>query len=268
MTSKALIFSIVVMMSIVSCKNSNSGSATGGSDQATHIAVYERALKNQDDYTAMVALNYVLLNDTNNIRYSDSLSRLYMKNGLVEAGLNLAEKVVAAQPKNYKAMELVAEGQAITGNYADAVKNYNALYKENPDLRYLYQLAKIESNRNDMAAFNKRLDEILSADGTVKVEFPGAQGTQMIDIKAAVYFLKAQVFVNENNFSQAGNYLKQCLAIEPNFESALIGVEQLKEYQAMQSQGGGGTPKQLSPMDLKKLEEQKRYEDYINSQKK
>ncbi|MCB9241091.1 MAG: hypothetical protein H6608_08160 [Flavobacteriales bacterium] len=247
---------VMVAVTLTAC---TSTSEEHGNNGNRHLSVYKQAVKAKDDYTAIVALNYILDRDSSNTEYTDSLARLYMRNGVFEAGIKLGEKLLNDQPNNDVLMEMVAESQGITGDYTNAVKKYNKLYEKNHNLVYLFQLAKIESNRNAPEAYLQRLDQILADSGTTLVEFPSVQGAQMVDIKAAAYYLKGQLYFNMGNTNVATEYIKKALAVSPDFQAAQIGVQQIKEM----SQSGGAQPqRQLSKAELDQLQ----YEQYLRQQ--
>ena len=236
----------------------NQGNIEPTSNAGTHISVYKKAREVNDDRTAIAALNYVLVNDTNNLEFTDSLARLYIRNGLFDAGLPLAERVMKKQPDNYVTLELIAEAQGTSGNMYEAKRNFNKLYKANKNVQYLYKLAIIESEDQDLSAFDKRLDQILADPTTADVDFPTAQGMQKVDMKAAVNFLKAQLYYNQGNMNAAIDYVKRSLTISPNFQSALIALEQIKEAKT----GSGQQQKKLTKKQLEQL----RYQEYLRQQ--
>ena len=62
----------------------------------TAEALYELALENKDVTTAKVALSQLILEDSTNMDYKDSLSRIYFNEGNFYAGLDYAEQVFAS----------------------------------------------------------------------------------------------------------------------------------------------------------------------------
>ena len=221
---------IVLALCLISLMAScDTGDKVKKSQIELNKALYEKATSIQDDGTAIVALNYLLLHDSANLEYMDSLSRLYIRNRILNSGLLLGKKVMKAQPDNYKTLELISEAQMALGDYNDALINLEILHKNVGDVRYLYQMAIIDSEMKDVDAFDARLDQILIDPSSANVEFPAVQGMQTVDIKAAANFLKAQLHYNSGNLEQAMSYVKKSLAISPNFQSALVAFEQIQQ---------------------------------------
>jgi len=252
-----IVLIVVVLAMLTSC---NYEQKAKKSRIDANKALYEQAKGLEDEATAIVALNYLLLEDSTNLEYMDSLSRLYIRNGVLNPGLSLGQKVMKVQPDNFKTLELIAEAQMALGKYPEAINNLENLHKEVGDVRYLYQLAIIDSEMKNAEKFDERLDRILIDPGTATVEFPAVQGMQEVDIKAAANFLKAQLHYNSGNMDQALSYVKKALAISPNFQSALVAFEQIQQGTK------GATSGQSRKLSAKELEEL-RYKQYMEQQR-
>ncbi len=271
------IFSIVAIF-MVSC-NSNSSNQSGASSIETNKALYERALGLEDYGTALVALNYILLEDTTNLEYTDSLARLYMRSGSFDAGLQLGYKVMDAQPKNYKLLELIATAEEYKADPIHLTKSYKSfkkLYEEVGGARYLIKLAQIGMLQGNMEPALKRLDEVIADPNVTMIESPTRNGgVQMIDVKAAAYFLKANYELNLGNAKGGGDYLNKALQISPKYEAASLLVQDLQRYQQqMASQGQQMNQQQVIAAQRAAAEKQraaeleaKRYEEFMKNKK-
>ena len=102
-----------------------------------------QALKNKDYATAAFAYNNLLLADTNNLEFKDSLARLYIRSGNFEGGLRLAEQVMAKFPQNNKLLELMGVANEQAKNIDKAVANFNALFKTSQNYIYAGMLLMI-----------------------------------------------------------------------------------------------------------------------------
>ncbi len=251
-----IVLSVTILVIMTSC---NYEQKAKESRIDANKALYEQAKGLEDEATAIVALNYLLLEDSTNLEYMDSLSRLYIRNGVLTSGLALGHKVMKVQPDNFKTLELIAEAQMALGKYPEAIVNLEKLHKEIGDVRYIYQLAIIDSEMKNAEKFDARLDQILIDPGTATVEFPAVQGMQQVDIKAAANFLKAQLHYNSGNMDQALSYVKKALTISPNFQSALVAFEQIQK-------GTGGAPTGQSRKLSAKEMEDLRYKQYMEQQ--
>ena len=90
----------------------------------SNLDLYERSLALTDYGTALVALNMMLLEDSTNMEYTDSLARLYMRSGNFDAGLSLGKRVMAEDEKNYSLMELMATAYEYKGDPPNLTKSY------------------------------------------------------------------------------------------------------------------------------------------------
>jgi tetratricopeptide (TPR) repeat protein len=255
---KKIFFVLITPCILIACSSQGDSKRT---QSEVNKALYERAVELEDDMTAIVALNYLLLEDSDNLEYTDSLSRLYLRNRILSSGLEMAQKVLKAQPENNKTLELVSEAQMALGKYPEAIENLKSLHKKVGDIRYLYQLAIVHSEMNNMEAFDQRLDQILIDPNTAMVEFPASQGMQEVDMKAAANFLKAQLNYGSGNLDLALSYVKKALTISPNFQSALVAFEQIQQDKKSPAAKG---PQKLSAKQLEEL----RYKQFLEQQRK
>ena len=97
--NKYLLLLVVSVMLSTSCRESKDPTAFVKRQ-------YAEALKYQDVTSQQLLLNELILLDSTNWAYKDSLSRLYIREGNYEGGLLLAEAVLNAGKGNNKLKEL------------------------------------------------------------------------------------------------------------------------------------------------------------------
>lgn len=272
--SKLLMVVAVIAIIMTGCEGKlNSGNSnSGGSSVDVNERLYKRAVEIEDYRTAIVALNYILLEDSSNWEYKDSLARTYLRNGAFTPGIKLGEQVMDKDPKNYKLLELIAAAYEYQGDLTSAYRNFNKLHKELDDIRYAYILAKIGFQQGNYQMGVKRLDEVLADSSTALVEFPTVDGgQQQVDIHAGAYFLLAQVEIDKGNVQGAGNYISKALKISPNFQSALYAQQQLagmKEQQSAYQQQMKQQQQKQAEYNRMAEEERRKAEEYRKQQQK
>ncbi|MFT5724428.1 MAG: tetratricopeptide (TPR) repeat protein [Bacteroidia bacterium] len=266
---KTWIFLLCGGLFIASC-NSNSGTDSAKTSFETNEALYERALDLGDYGTALVALNYMLLEDSTNMEYTDSLARIYMRSGSFDAGLNLGQKVMDGDAKNYKLLELIATAQEYKGdppNLIKAYRNYKILHEEFKGTRYLLKLAQVGMMQGTYQASMKKLEEVIASESVTLIESPTSDGgVQMIDVKAGANMLKANYYFNEGQEKLGAQCLEQALKITPDYEAARLMVQRLQQFQqqkaamgqqqAYQQQQGRQAEINRKKAEQKRLEEQ------------
>ena len=245
------IFTLAIIL--FSCNTEKeTGRISESSDSGSNtLELYERARQLGDDQTAIVALNTLLLQDSSNMRYKDSLARLYLRNGQHEPGLKVGAEVMKSDWGNDALLELIAYAHEVTGESDKAISGFNELYNSTKNVSYRYEVAKIKYTIGESSEANVILKELAdNKELTERIEFLAQEGTQKVTIQAAANFLMAQIALDRNQQSTAMNYLRAALASSPDFQQAQYGMQQLqtlmqqqreqRELQELQRKYGGG----------------------------
>ena len=267
---KTSIFLLVASVLIIGC-NTNSTTGTQSSLE-TNKALYERSIALSDYGTALVALNLMLLEDSTNMEYTDSLARLYMRSGNFDAGLNLGKKVMDTDAKNYSLMELMATAYEYKGdppNLTKSYRHYKKLYEEVGGTRYLLKMAQVGMLQGSFEAARKKLEEVLASPEVAYIESPKSDGgIQMINVKAGAYMLLANYYFNEGNEKAGIKNLELAIKVEPEYEAARLMVQRLQQYQQQQASLGQQQAYQqqarAEQQRARKLAEEKRKEAEFN----
>jgi tetratricopeptide (TPR) repeat protein len=259
-TSKFLLGTIIIFAA-VSCNTSNSSSSDAPSSESNtdlYKRLYDQSRELGDMQTAATALQMLLLHDTANMEYMDSLSRIYLNGGMIEPGLALGEKVIKRNPENYGLLALVAAGRAYNGQLDEAMNAYELLHEEEKLYIHLYQMATIEANRQNLSNAIKQLNTIVKDRESVEMmDVRTADGgTQKVRVRAAAYFLKAQIAGAQNDVNSVQNYISRALEISPDYQEAMVAQQQLSAMQ-QQARAQGQQPNQrrnLSKIERDRLE--------------
>ena len=111
--------------------------------------LYKQAISNLDLTTAKLALNQILLLDSNNLIYKDSLARLYIQGGNYEGGVKLAEQLNKAGKADKKLLELTGVAYQQMGKLDESDALFNKLWNESKDFKYLYQIMVIQYEKGN-----------------------------------------------------------------------------------------------------------------------
>jgi tetratricopeptide (TPR) repeat protein len=202
-------------------------------------ALYTRALENKDATTVKVALNQLLLLDSNNTVYQDSLSRIYISSGNFAAGLRYAEKVFNAGKADVKLKENMALAYQQIGKTDKAEQFVNSLKTETNDYKYEYQKLVISYENRDQILFDSLSKSILAeieidslvARTTVPMPGPVSGVNQLVPLKAATYFLIGNnALENNRDVNTAVEYLQKSLEEYGEFEMSryvLMEIEKM-----------------------------------------
>lgn len=191
------------------------------------VALYKQALQNNDASTTKFALNQLLLIDSANTDYMDSLSRIYMRNGNFSAGLKYAETVYNAGKAGSKLKENMALAYQQTGETEKAEKFINNLMEETKDYKYLYQKLVIQYENGNQMMFDSLSTDILqkveqdSLVTSTVVPMPGPVSgvQQLVPMKAATLFLIGNnALERKQDVNTAVKYLKASIEEYDQFE--------------------------------------------------
>jgi tetratricopeptide (TPR) repeat protein len=180
----------------------------------------EQALKNKDYATAAFAYNNLLLEDSTNLEYKDSLARIYIRSGNFEGGLRLGEQVLAKNPNNNKLLELVSLANGQMKKTDKSIANLNSLYNSSKDDIYLYKISGVYFDNGVYEKADSISDKLIAtADTSKKVEIIMSDGTsQSVSIIAASYNMKGAILIKLAEQQQNGEYVKKSI---PLFQKAL-----------------------------------------------
>lgn len=201
--------------------------------------LYKAALANSDQSTVKVALNQILLLDSNSTEHQDSLSRLYISTGNFQAGLKYAEKVFNSGKADVKLKENMALAYQQLGKSEKANQFVSSLMTETNDYKYVYQKLVIAYENADQILFDSLSNNILKqvetdsimARTTVPMPGPVSGVNQLVPIKAATYFLIGNnALENKRDVNTAVQYLQKSLQEYGEFEMSryvLMEIEKM-----------------------------------------
>ena len=212
-----------------------------GSDENTNLehaqVLYQAATEAQDAVTQRVLLNELIVLDSSNISYKDSLSRIYIKDGNYESGLALAEKVIASGTANNKLLELTGVAYQQVQQLSKASSTFNQLFNSTQDYRYAYQVAAISYEQGNTAEFdslcakllNQSLSDTLAA--RTLIDFPGplTGSPQLIPLEAATLFLKGKfAFDKQQDLKTAISFYQQAISKYESFEMPYYYLQEIE----------------------------------------
>jgi len=204
-------------------------------------ALYQQALENNDVQTAKIALNQLILLDSSNLDYPDSLSRLYMRTGNFEAGLKYAEFVYQTGKSDAKLKENMALAYQQIGETEKAELFINRLLESSKNYKYLFQKLVIQYENGNQPLFDSLSNEILSlvesdslvAETNVPMPAPVSGGNQLVPIEAATLFLIGNnALERSQDINKAVKYLQKSIQRHEQFEMPRYVLMELEKMMA------------------------------------
>lgn len=232
------IFVITSLIVVASCnkktKTKTVSIENGNSAFEFENALYQQAYNNGDHHTAVVAINRMLILDSTQTHFYDSLSRHYIAIGNANSASYYAEKALTLDPGDVKMLELAGYIYFEGGSFRKSEEKFSKLYQVTKELKYLYQLSQIYGYMGDVKKSTEMTDMILkdAAADDYMVEIATSEGqVQMVKIKAAAYFVKANL---QKSPKLILANLSKALSIQSDFEIARKIKDEMELQQKME----------------------------------
>jgi len=210
-------------------------SAQSNSALLSHYEAYYKQMKKQGDVQGVIdALTHLTVLAPNQSRL-DTLAVLYMNEDRYIQALNTIGIEKKADDSDM-AVEIKAVSLQALNQPKRALEQYEELFRRSPNAIIAYELADLKIQLDDLtgAALNITYGIANSKDDVLRTFYEGQQPYQ-VKMKAAFLYLKALAKFKENieaNIDPAIALIDEALAIEPNFNLALISKDALNAKKA------------------------------------
>lgn len=191
--------------------------------------VYKNAYTHHDYFTAIVALNQLILKDSANEQHYDSLATYYLKKVQnYNAGRIMVDKGLAINPNNFQLIEYKSLLMLAEGKFADARALLQKAYDLSKKNKFRYMIATTYANENNITEFEKIIDELLNSNmPSEKVEaMVDNTNTQIVELKAMCYLGKVKISKDPSTMMR---YLDSALKIQPDYQEAYYIMDELKK---------------------------------------
>ncbi len=223
---KKIVIAIAVLMSLAACQQETSNASSD----------YDRMLRKsyqiKDYHSAITAIQLLLLKDSTQKQYLDSLPELYVAVRNMDAAEFYTDLALKEKPADEKLMQMKALCLENKGDFEGTLDLMNKLYVSTKKITYLYQLTAIQLQGGDMDNAKKGIKvlEEQMANSTDSVDFMlSATEKQKVPVRAAVYHLKAYTLAQNRDLMGAKGYWEKALKEYPQFMAAREAYMQLMQ---------------------------------------
>ncbi|MBT8326924.1 MAG: hypothetical protein KJP21_04325 [Bacteroidia bacterium] len=199
--------------------------------------LYAQAQENLDATTSKVALNQILMLDSTNLVYKDSLARLYMTTGNYKTGVKLGSEVYRNGTADNKLKETLALSYQQLGEIEKSEGLIDELMQATGNYKYMYQKLVLQFDKGDQAAFDTLATNLLTkidsdstiANTTISLPGPVTGVNQMVPLKAATLFIIGNnAFDREQNVQKAVEYFQKSIEEFNQFEMARYSLQEIE----------------------------------------
>jgi tetratricopeptide (TPR) repeat protein len=222
---KKLFIAAVAVAFLSACTNTAPHNNT-----ETYKKLFDKSMDNKDYSTAIVAAQMILIEDSTQTSYQDSLPELYAAMNNIEACAKTIDATLARHPKEEKFLQVKALVQQETGDYEGVFTTYNTLYETTQKLSYLYQIGTLHFSNGKLDEASKTVDMILAKapNSTDSLDiFVNEQQKQKVPIMAAALNFKGYIYAQNRNLPEAKKFFEAAIKAFPDFVMARRNLQQI-----------------------------------------
>ncbi|MEI7978487.1 MAG: hypothetical protein WCI53_06555 [Bacteroidota bacterium] len=227
---KKIILSICVIASLASCNNK-----TESNLKNNYKKLFDKSMNSKDFQTAIVAAQLLLIEDSTQFVYSDTLPELYAATNNIMACNDAAEAALKRNPKSERLLLIKALCAEQMGKVDEQMSLYNQLYAINKKPEYLYRITAAHFGAGNFEAVDNNIKELdeLALTSKDSIDFMLSESEkQKVPLKAALLNMKAVMAVQKDrDVVKAKKYFEAAIREYPDFIVA-------KEYYKRLMTGG------------------------------
>jgi tetratricopeptide (TPR) repeat protein len=227
---KKIILSICVIASLASCYNK-----TESNLKNNYKKLFDKSMNSKDFQTAIVAAQLLLIEDSTQFVYSDTLPELYAATNNIMACNDAAEAALKRNPKSERLLLIKALCAEQMGKVDEQMSLYNQLYAINKKPEYLYRITAAHFGAGNFEAVDNNIKELdeLALTSKDSIDFMLSESEkQKVPLKAALLNMKAVMAVQKDrDVVKAKKYFEAAIREYPDFIVA-------KEYYKRLMTGG------------------------------
>jgi tetratricopeptide (TPR) repeat protein len=212
---KKIIIAICIFVSLTSCNNKSSNSIE------SYKKLFDKSMNSKDFPTAIVAAQLILIDDSTEVLYADTLPELYAATNNIYACNDAAENALKRNPKSERYLLIKALCAEQLGNMEEQMSIYNQLYAINKKPEYLYRITAAHFGSANFQAVENNLKELDEMAKTSKdsIDFMISESEkQKVPLKAALLNMRAIMAAQkDNDMLSAKKYFEAAIREFPDF---------------------------------------------------
>lgn len=215
---------VLLLVALMACKQPSSNN--------NYEALFTKSMQVKDYQTAITAIQFLLLADSTNKTYLDTLPELYAGVQNYAASEYYTDIALKSNPTNEHLLQLKALCLQQTGKLEGVMDIYNKLYAATQKITYLYQIAAFQFSAQDMQAAENSLKllEEKMVNSKDSVDFMVSETEkQKVPVRAAVYNMKAYMVAQKRDLAGAKKYFEMAIKEYPDFVTARQNLQQLMQ---------------------------------------
>lgn len=231
---KWIVWSFAVLSLSVRAQDKQKNTAISSDEEK----VYIKAISYGDYQVAKNALYELIIKHPEKTNYLDSLAHIYFSMNAYQQAQMITEDFLKTNPNDLRMLELCAITLQSLGNVKEALEVYEKVYRQSPELFYLYQMAVLQYSLkrygecdlsikrivNDSTSYNQKV--------TISID---QQNNQLVPYAAAATNLRGVMQKDLNKPEDAIKDFESAIKIFPEFVLAKNNLEEMKKAGAPKS---------------------------------
>ncbi len=227
---KKIILAFYAIAALASCNNKSGSKAVDN-----YKKLFDKSMNSKDFPTAIVAAQMILIEDSTQILYADTLPELYVATNNIMACNDAAAAAIKRNPKSERLLLIKALCAEQMGNIEEQMSIYNQLYSLNKKPEYLYRITATHFGTGNFKAVENNLKELdqLALTTSDSIDFMISETEkQKVPLKAALFNMRAIMAAQKDrDMLSAKKYFEAAIREYPDFIVA-------KEYYKRLMTGG------------------------------
>lgn len=199
-----------------------------------HLVVYADAFRSGDYPTAITALSYYVAENPDKANYKDSLAFLYYLSSNYHQCIYWCDVLIKKELGNTRLMEIKAASLKLTGQFTEAVHEYEQLLKHDPNPVYAYNLMELQYQlkRYYECAQTSSLIEVMKYKEQMLVTYR-TEDNQMLQtpIKSAMYHLLGLTCMDIGRLDESKQALDKALQMDTGSVLVKVTLKKLEDLQ-------------------------------------
>ncbi len=212
---KKIIIAICVFVSISSCSNKSSNAIE------SYKKLFDKSMNSKDFPTAIVAAQLILIDDSTEVLYADTLPELYAATNNIYACNDAATNALKRNPKSERYLLIKALCAEQLGNMEEQMSIYNQLYAINKKPEYLYRITAAHFGSANFQAVENNLKELdeMAKNSKDSIDFMISESEkQKVPLKAALLNMRAIMAAQKDrDMLSAKKYFEAAIREFPDF---------------------------------------------------
>lgn len=195
--------------------------------------IYKHALENSDLEAATMAVYQIIALQPEKDSWHDTLCLLYHGRGYYLQSAKIAQKILEKKPESLAFREVLAQAFENTGNYLEALRQYDKLVKADSNAVFMYKTALMQyllRYYNDCEiTINNILKNAKTEDLSINTQVDqSSSALKQVPLRAAALNILGVIYMDMNKKEPAIDAFEKALELYPDYMLVKENLKKIK----------------------------------------